>query len=137
MGIPRTLGLNGAPNARDLGGLPVADGRTIRPGLVFRAQALGRLSDDDVAVLASLGLTDLLDLRHGSEIESAPPDRLPAGPAVAHIPIFDPPHPVFTYVSAVLLGHDLSGYASLLVVRPPAAMLAICRWLVESPAGRA
>ena len=43
MGIPRTLGLNGAPNARDLGGLPVADGRTVRPGLVFRAQALGRL----------------------------------------------------------------------------------------------
>src|SRR5947208_4495734 len=137
MGIPRTLGLNGAPNARDLGGLPVADGRTVRPGLVFRAQALGRLSDDDVAVLASLGLTDLLDLRHGSEIELAPPDRLPAGPQVAHIPIFDPAHPVFTYVSAVLLGHDLSRYAQLAVEGTPGAMLAIYRWFVSAPLARA
>ncbi|TMM33387.1 MAG: tyrosine-protein phosphatase [Actinobacteria bacterium] len=137
MGIPRTLGLNGAPNARDLGGLPVADGRTVRPGLVFRAQALGRLSDDDVAVLASLGLTDLLDLRHGSEIELAPPDRLPAGPQVAHIPIFDPAHPVFTYVSAVLLGHDLSRYAQLAVEGTPSAMLTVYRWFVSAPAARA
>src|ERR1043166_8158977 len=121
MGIPRTLGLHGAPNTRDLGGLPVAGGRTVRPGLVFRAPALGRLTDEDVAVLAGLGLTDLLDLRHGSEIEMAPPARLPAGPQVAHIPIFDPAHPVFTYVSAVLLGQDLDRYAELAVEGTPGA----------------
>jgi protein-tyrosine phosphatase len=130
------LGLIGAPNVRDLGGLVTADGRTIKPGLVFRASALGRLTDDDVATLGRLGLTDLLDLRHGSEIEHAPPDRLPAGPAVAHIPIYDPAHPVFTYISAVLLGHELDGYASLVVEGTPGAMLEVYRWFVVSPPAR-
>jgi protein-tyrosine phosphatase len=134
---PRSLGLVGAPNARDLGGLAVADGRAVRAGLVYRAPALGRLTEHDVARLGRCGLTDLLDLRHGSEIEVAPPDRLPAGPHVAHIPIFDPAHPVFTYVSAVLLGHDLAAYEELGAEGTPGAMLAIYRWFVTSPAGRA
>jgi protein-tyrosine phosphatase len=108
----------------------------IRTGLVFRAPALGRLTDDDVAALGRLGLTDLLDLRHGSEIETAPPDRLPAGPQVAHIPIYDPAHPMFTYLSAVLLGHDLSAYAELAVEGTPSAMLAVYRWFVNAPAAR-
>jgi protein-tyrosine phosphatase len=137
VGTLRSLGLVGAPNARDLGGLSAADGRTVRTGLVFRAPALGRLTDVDVAALGRLGLTDLLDLRHGSEIEMAPPDRLPAGPQVAHIPIFDPAHPVFTYVSAVLLGHDLNRYAALAAEGTPGAMLAIYRWFVGDPAARA
>ncbi len=137
MANPRSLGLTGAPNARDLGGLATLDGRTIKPGLVFRAPALGRLTDDDVRRLRGLGLTDLLDLRHGSEIDTAPPDRLPPGPAVAHIPIFDPEHPVFTYVSAVLLGQDLSRYGHLAVEGTPGAMHAIYRWFVEAPAARA
>jgi protein-tyrosine phosphatase len=136
MGTLRSLGLTGARNARDLGGLATPDGRVVKPGLVFRAPALGRLTDADVAVLRGLGLTDLLDLRHGSEIDSSPPDRLPPGLAVAHIPIFDPAHPVFTYVSALLLGHDLSQYAHLAVEGTPGAMLAIYRWFVESAEGR-
>ena len=136
VGNLRSLGLVGAPNARDLGGLAGADGRTVRSGLVFRAPALGRLTDADVAALRRLGLTDLLDLRHGSEIEIAPPDRLPAGPQVAHIPIFDPAHPVFTYVSAVLLGRDLDRHAQLAVEGTPGAMLAIYRWFVAAPLAR-
>jgi protein-tyrosine phosphatase len=134
--FPRSLGLAGAPNARDLGGLCTADGRTVRSGLILRSSALGRLTDADVASLGRLGLNDLLDLRHGSEIVAAPPDRLPAGPHVAHIPIYDPAHPVFTYVSAVLLGHDLSRYAELAVQGTPGAMLAIYRWFVTAPAAR-
>ena len=137
MGNLRSLGLIGAPNARDLGGLAGADGRTVRSGLVFRAPALGRLTEADVAALGRLGLTDLLDLRHGSEIEIAPPDRLPAGPQVAHIPVFDPAHPVFTYVSAVLLGRDLDRYAQLAVEGTPGAMHAIYRWFVSAPLARA
>lgn len=133
----RSLGLAGAPNARDLGGLAGAGGRPVRTGLVYRAPALGRLTEQDVRRLGRCGLTDLLDLRHGSEIEVAPPDRLPPGLHVAHIPIFDPAHPVFTYVSAVLLGHDLSAYDELGAEGTPGAMLAIYRWFVTSPAGRA
>ena len=135
--LTRSLGLVGAPNARDLGGLAAAGARTVRTGLVYRAPALGRLSEQDVQRLGRCGLTDLLDLRHGSEIEVAPPDRLPPGPHVAHIPIFDPAHPVFTYVSAVLLGHDLSAYDELGAEGTPGAMLAIYRWFVTSASGRA
>src|SRR2546430_13518925 len=58
------------------------------------------------SALGRLGLTDLLDLRHGSEIVIEPPDRLPAGPQVAHIPVFDPAHPVFIYVSALMTGRE-------------------------------
>jgi protein-tyrosine phosphatase len=134
--LRRSLGLAGAPNARDLGGLPTDRG-VVRAGLVYRAPALGRLTDADVDRLGRCGLTDLLDLRHGSEIDVAPPDRLPAGPQVAHIPIFDPAHPVFTYVSAVLLGRDLSAEEGLGAEGTPGAMLAIYRWFVASPAGRA
>jgi protein-tyrosine phosphatase len=137
VGNLRSLGLAGAPNARDLGGLPLADGRTVRSGLAFRTCALGRLTDADVQALDRLGLADVLDLRHGSEIDTAPPDRLPAGPRVAHIPIFDPTHPVFTYVSAVLVGADLSGYAALAAEGTPGAMHAIYRWFVTAPAARA
>jgi protein-tyrosine phosphatase len=133
----RSLGLTGAPNARDLGGLPTSAGGKVRTGLVYRASALGRLTDADVAALDRLGLVDVVDLRHGSEIEVAPPDRLPAGPHLAHIPIFDPAHPVFTYVSAVLLGQDLSAYAGLAAQGTPGAMLAIYRWFVSSADARA
>jgi protein-tyrosine phosphatase len=134
----RSLGLTGAPNARDLGGWPAGEGTgTVRFGLVYRAPALGRLTDQDIDRLDRCGLTDLLDLRHGSEIDVAPPDRLPAGPQVAHIPVFDPAHPVFTYVSAVLLGHDVSASADLGTAGTPGAMRGIYRWFVASPAARA
>jgi protein-tyrosine phosphatase len=133
--LRRSLGLAGAPNTRDLGGLPV-DGGVVRDGLVYRAPALGRLTDTDVDRLGGCGLTDLLDLRHGSEIDVAPPDRLPPGPQVAHIPIFDPTHPVFTYIAAVLLGRDLSAHERLSAEGTPGAMVRIYRWFVASPAGR-
>jgi protein-tyrosine phosphatase len=132
------LGLAGAPNARDLGGLPTADGSRVRPGVLVRTGALGRLTDRDLAVLAPLRVSLLLDLRHGSEIAAAPPDRLPAGWAadVRHVPLFDPEHPVFTFVSAVLLGHDTAGYPGLRAEGSPAAMTAIYRWFVADPRAR-
>ena len=55
--------LAGAPNARDLGGLVGVDGRRIRPGVLIRASALGRLVDDDLPALGELGLACVVDLR--------------------------------------------------------------------------
>jgi protein-tyrosine phosphatase len=135
--VERGLGLIGAPNARDLGGLVTADGRRVREGALFRAGALGRLRDEDVPVLAERRVTWVVDLRDATEIEAAPPDRLPVDPVprVSHIPLFDPQHPVFTYVSAVLMGHDVT-------TAPPAdgsagAMTEIYRWMVTDPDARA
>jgi protein-tyrosine phosphatase len=128
------LGLQGAPNGRDLGEASAL----VRRGLVYRTGALGRLTDDDVSALDRLGLRTVIDLRDPSEVALAPPDRLPEpGPSVVALPIYDPRHPVFTYVSAVLLGGDGAGdYAALAEEGTPGAMVAIYRWFVSSGAAR-
>lgn len=64
----RWLELDGAFNVRDLGGLPTADGRTTRFGVLLRADALDQLTPGDVAVLADgVGLRHVVDLRSGNE----------------------------------------------------------------------
>jgi protein-tyrosine phosphatase len=114
-----------------------ADGRRLRDGALLRTSALGRLSDQDVATLGKFDLALVIDLRDASEIQVAPPDRLPEPvPPVEHIPVFDPQHPVFTYISAILLGHDGTGYAGLRDEGTPAAMRAIYRWFVTDAGAR-
>ncbi|MFI7573227.1 tyrosine-protein phosphatase [Micromonospora sp. NPDC049497] len=133
----REWDLVGAPNARDLGGLVGADGRRVRSGVLLRTPALGRLTDEDLPVLAKLGPACVVDLRDHSEMDVAPPDRLPGEPTVVHLPVHDAEHPVFTYVSAMLLGHDLTAYADLAEQGTPAAMEAIYRWFVTGESARA
>lgn len=132
----RGLGLLGAPNARHLGGLPAAGGRQVREGMLVRSGALGRLTDEDLPVLAKLDLSCLLDLRHDSEIAQAP-NRLPQPPPrVRHLPVYDRSHQVFTYIAALLHGHDVSAYTELVEQGSPAAMAAIYRWFVTGPRAR-
>ncbi|MEU5939827.1 tyrosine-protein phosphatase [Micromonospora sp. NPDC047548] len=128
--------LVGAPNARDLGGLPAADGRRVRAGRLIRTPALGRLTDADLPVLGKLAPACVVDLRDASEMSVAPADRLVGEPRVVHLPVHDPAHPVFTYVSAVLLGHDLAAYDELAREGTPAAMAAIYRWFVTGESAR-
>ncbi|MGV9809654.1 tyrosine-protein phosphatase [Micromonospora chersina] len=129
--------LVGAPNARDLGGLPTTDGRRVRAGRLIRTAALGRLADEDLPVLGKLAPACVVDLRHGTEQAVAPPDRLVGDPRVVHLPVYDAAHPVFTYVSAVLLGHDLDAYEELAREGMPGAMAAIYRWFVTGESARA
>jgi protein-tyrosine phosphatase len=123
----------GAPGARDLGGLPTTDHRRVRPGVLFRAPALGRLTDDDVAALGALGLAEVIDLRFGQEILEAPPDRLPAGPHLAHIPIHDPEQPVFAFLAGVLAGEQTPEADQLRREGTGTAMLAVYRAFVSAP----
>ncbi|MFG3603975.1 tyrosine-protein phosphatase [Micromonospora chersina] len=128
--------LVGAPNARDLGGLPTTDGRRVRAGRLIRTAALGRLADEDLPVLGKLAPACVVDLRHATEQAVAPPDRLVGEPRVVHLPVYDASHPVFTYVSAVLLGHDLDAYEELAREGMPGAMAAIYRWFVTGESAR-
>jgi protein-tyrosine phosphatase len=128
--------LVGAPNARDLGGLPTSDGRRVRAGRLIRTAALGRLTDEDLPVLGKLAPACVVDLRHATEQAVAPPDRLAGEPRLVHLPVYDPAHPVFTYVSAVLLGHDLNAYEELARGGMPGAMAAIYRWFVTGDSAR-
>jgi protein-tyrosine phosphatase len=66
----RWIELEGADNTRDLGGLPVADGRYTRFGRLLRAGTLQDLTADDVANLTEvLGIQTVVDLRLGDEAE--------------------------------------------------------------------
>ncbi|MEU4347376.1 tyrosine-protein phosphatase [Streptomyces sp. NPDC023838] len=65
-------------NLRDLGGTPLAGGRTVRPGLVFRAGALDRFDPGGDPAVAGLGLRTVIDLRTDAE-RAERPDRVPQG----------------------------------------------------------
>ncbi len=60
------LGRSGIFNARDLGGLPAADG-TVRFGLLVRGDALHRARPDAAQGLADRGVSLVLDLRDAAE----------------------------------------------------------------------
>ncbi|MQY21820.1 tyrosine-protein phosphatase [Nocardia macrotermitis] len=79
--------LEGAVNVRDLGGFVTAEGRRLAAGRLFRADALHKLTDGDVAVLAGLGLRTVVDFRSSREITGAGPDRLPPGVERFELPI--------------------------------------------------
>ncbi|MFI9641589.1 tyrosine-protein phosphatase [Micromonospora sp. NPDC051925] len=128
--------LVGAPNARDLGGLPTTDGRRVRAGRLIRTPALGRLTEADLTVLGRLAPACVVDLRDDSETAVAPPNRLAGDPHLVRLPVLDPAHPAFTYLSAVLLGHDLDAYDELARQGAPAAMATVYRWFVTGEAAR-
>jgi protein tyrosine/serine phosphatase len=77
----RWLPLQGALNARDLGGLPLRDGGVTRRGRLFRADTLQELTEQDVALLARYPLQTVVDLRTPLEAE-----REGRGP-LAHEPV--------------------------------------------------
>src|SRR5260370_30308452 len=60
-------GLEGAPNFRALGGYRAAGGSRVRPGRLFRSESLERLTDADLAQVASLDIALVYDLRNADE----------------------------------------------------------------------
>jgi len=89
----RLIPLEGCVNFRDLGGWRTGDGRRVRSGLLFRSDALHRLTPADLArVRGELGLRTLIDLRSGHEVSSEGCGPLAEPPtAYHHLPFFDGP----------------------------------------------
>nr|WP_258021376.1 tyrosine-protein phosphatase [Streptomyces anatolicus] len=85
----RHIPLQGAVNVRDVGGYRTYDGERVRHGQVYRADALGKLTDADLGTLSRLGLTKVIDFRVPAEVRYDGPDRLPAGLAPTSRPITD------------------------------------------------
>ena len=72
----RAIALEGVINARDMGGLQMADGRTVRSGMLLRS---GNLSKATAADLRRLGkLAAVVDFRTAPE-RGMSPDRVPQG----------------------------------------------------------
>lgn len=63
----RHFNLAGASNFRDLGGYATSDGRSVRWRQIFRSNHLGRLTEDDVAVVRGLGVRSAFDFRGREE----------------------------------------------------------------------
>jgi protein-tyrosine phosphatase len=82
----RLVELEGCRNFRDLGGYPTADGRQVRWGRVFRADALGSLTAGDLEHLTGLGLVTICDLR-GPREAAAIPDVAVAGAEWVSLPM--------------------------------------------------
>ncbi|MFJ1937053.1 tyrosine-protein phosphatase [Kitasatospora sp. NPDC088160] len=65
----RQLSFERLHNFRDLGGHPAADGRSVRRGLLYRSDSLGKLtSPADLDRLQALGVRTVIDLRYPWEI---------------------------------------------------------------------
>jgi protein-tyrosine phosphatase len=69
--------LRGLSNFRDFGGHPTQDGGRVREGVLYRSQAFGHATAEDLEYLASLDIRLVCDLRSVLERESAN-DRWPA-----------------------------------------------------------
>lgn len=80
------------PNFRDLGGISVRNGRTIRHGLVFRSGDLFSLKPEDLPGLERAGLRTIIDFRSGPEISRRPDDLLPTVTHRIHLPINEATH---------------------------------------------
>ncbi|WP_406297493.1 tyrosine-protein phosphatase [Embleya sp. NBC_00888] len=133
---PRSLGLQSAPNARDIGGYRTSRGLTVKYGQVFRTDALGKATDADVARLASLGLDVSADFRTDTEIAANGVNKLPAGTVVENLPIAD--GNLTNITNAAVGSRDPIKQQELLGNGKAAAALEnIYRGFVDDPAQRA
>lgn len=68
----RVYELSKQKNIRDLGGLIGYQGRKVKYGRLFRGGALNKVSDEDVEILKTLHITDIVDFRSKDEFRYQP-----------------------------------------------------------------
>ncbi len=68
----RALSLDAGSNFRDIGGYKVANGKSVKWGLIFRSGAMANLTENDLAQINGLKLNEIIDLRSGDERQIAP-----------------------------------------------------------------
>ncbi|MEC7258599.1 MAG: tyrosine-protein phosphatase, partial [Pseudomonadota bacterium] len=85
---PTLVALDGAHNIRDLGGMPCRNGRRIAPGRLYRGCGMSGLSGPGRAVLAGMGLAQVIDLRSAAE-RAAAPGPFHDHPGLVAIAVFD------------------------------------------------
>jgi len=82
--------LTGVRNFRDVGGIPTADGRRLRPGVLFRSGHLAHATEEDAAFLSSLGLHTVFDFRNSADQALEGPDVELPGVRYMNVPLTDP-----------------------------------------------
>ncbi|MFE2288347.1 tyrosine-protein phosphatase [Streptomyces sp. NPDC059443] len=132
----RQIPLQGAVNVRDLGGYRTWTGGQVRQGLVYRSDALGKLTAADVTNVSGLGLTKVVDFRIPMEVQYDGADKLPAGltstsRSVSDLGLYG------TLVSAIGSGDPVKQEQMLGGGRAEAYMRDIYRTFVTNPDSRA
>jgi protein tyrosine/serine phosphatase len=79
-------------NARDLGGLPTADGGQIRERALIRTDSHGKLTDEGVAAVHAYGVSRIIDLRRERECDVSP-SPFAGTPLYCHLPVQNPADP--------------------------------------------
>lgn len=81
----RAIAFEGVENARDMGGLVMQDGRTVRKGRLIRSGDLSKATDGDAALLKErYHLARVFDFRMETEADAAP-DRIIDGVSYTHL----------------------------------------------------
>ncbi|MFD4868965.1 tyrosine-protein phosphatase [Streptomyces sp. NPDC058412] len=132
----RQIPLQGAVNVRDLGGYRTWTGGKVRQGLVYRSDALSKLTDADVTTVSGLGLTKVVDFRIPMELQYDGADRLPSGLTATARPVSDLGL-YGTLVGAIASGDPVTQEQMLGGGRAEAYMRDIYRTFVTSPENRA
>ncbi|MEV5648513.1 tyrosine-protein phosphatase [Nocardia sp. NPDC052254] len=126
-----------APNARDIGGYPTQrGGGKIRYGLVYRSDALNRLSPADQQKLASLRIGKIIDFRSPNEMKASP-DQLPPAIPYSAQSIWDPANDFYLMVSSTIAGGPQVQQEKLGNGQGAQIMRDYYRWLVTDANARA
>ncbi|MFD8636290.1 tyrosine-protein phosphatase [Streptomyces sp. NPDC059533] len=132
----RQIPLQGAVNFRDLGGYRTWTGGQVRQGLVYRSDALGKLTAADVTTVSGLGLTKVVDFRIPMELQYDGADKLPAGLSPTSRPVSDLGL-YGTLMGAIASGDPVKQEQILGGGRAEAYMRDIYRSFVTNPENRA
>lgn len=77
-------------NFREMGGLPAADGGSVRPGRLFRSGNWSQATDTDIRTLADLDLATIVDFRTDTDREAdGGPNRIPGEPRYVKLEVVD------------------------------------------------
>ena len=82
----KVIELSKQKNIRDIGGMITKDGHHIKYGKLYRGNALHRVNEDDIKIIDSFNLTDIIDFRSRDEFEAIP-DYVPLGTKLHNIPV--------------------------------------------------
>ncbi|MFD8149001.1 tyrosine-protein phosphatase [Streptomyces sp. NPDC059708] len=132
----RQIPLQGAVNLRDVGGYATYTGGRVRQGLVYRSDALSKLTAADITTVAGLGLTKAVDFRIPLELQYDGADKLPPGLTVTSRPVSDLGL-YATLVGAISSGDPVKQEQMLGGGRAEAYMRDVYRTFVTSPENRA
>ncbi len=132
----RQIPLQGAVNVRDIGGYRTYTGGQVRQGLVYRSDALSKLTAADLTTVSGLGLTKVVDFRIPMELQYDGADKLPPGLSPTSRPVSDLGL-YGTLVGAISSGDPVKQEQMLGGGRAETHMRDIYRTFVTSPENRA